>query len=68
MSQFIQVIDHWINLDQVTSIQLVPSRKDDTGTTTALVRVHYSSGKAMEFKQPDSIQILTDFLENHRAK
>ncbi len=65
MSQFIVVDRHWINLDLVTRIELVESRK--TAGTTAVARVHFCNGKHFDFKREDSIRELEEFLENHRA-
>ena len=44
---FIQVGNHWINLDLVTDIELVPDAHDPAKTVAACV--HYTTGKSQDF-------------------
>jgi len=63
MAKFLQIGRNWLNLEQVTKIELIPNK---TGAT-AEVRVHYTSGQHDDFKGKESIEELENFLESHKA-
>jgi hypothetical protein len=62
---FVQVGSHWINLDLVTGVELVPDPHDPAKIIAA--RVHYTTGKQQDFKVPAEIQGLADWLRAHKA-
>lgn len=63
---FVQAGRHFVNLETVTSVELVESAKKPDEIVA--VRVHFSTGKHQDFKGPDEIEQLKLFLEMHRAK
>jgi len=65
MSQFIQAGWHWINLERVTSIELLES--PTVPNTVVMARVHYSTGKEQDFSKPDEIKAIHEYLKTHRA-
>jgi len=66
MATFIQIGRHWINLDQIASIELVESRK--TPGTTSVARVHYSAGNYADFKTKDTIDAIEAWLQQHQME
>jgi hypothetical protein len=64
---FIQVGNHWINLDLVTGIELVPDPKDQTQTNYVCARVWYTNGKSQEFMDAADVKILSTWLKAHKA-
>ena len=63
---FVQVGAHWINLDLVTSIELIEDQHQPGKVVAA--RVHYSTGKQQDFKVSVELQELEVFLRNHKAQ
>ena len=62
---FVPVGGHWVNLELVTSIELVEDPKQVGQISSA--RVHYTTGKHQDFKVPAEIKDLRDFLQAHKA-
>jgi len=62
---FVQVGRHWINVDLVTSIEIVQDPNDPAKLIAA--RVHYTTGKDQDFKVPAEVQDLADWFRAHRA-
>ena len=62
---FIQVGDIWVNLELVTSVELVDDPQHPGQPKAA--RVHYSTGKSQEFIVPADIRQLADWLRMHNA-
>jgi hypothetical protein len=62
---FVQVGNHHINLDLVTSVELVPDLHDPAKVVSA--RIHYTTGKSQDFTVPADIQSLAGWLRSHKA-
>jgi hypothetical protein len=65
MATFIQVGNNWINVELVTSIELVPDPHDPAKIAAA--RVHYTTGKQHDFTVAADIQGLTSWLRSRKA-
>ncbi len=65
MSKFIRAGRCWINLELVTVITFVESHKQPDEVIAA--RVQYSSGKHDDFKDPEIVRALREFLDQHQA-
>jgi hypothetical protein len=65
MARFFQVGLHWINLDQVLSVELVMSHKDPEKLVA--VKVRYNNGPPQEFNRAEEMEGLKRFLESHQA-
>lgn len=65
MSTFVQVGNHWINLERLAGIELVPDPGDPTRYAAA--RVHYTTGKLQDFPAQADIQALAAWLRAHKA-
>ena len=66
MAIFVRVGMHWLNLEQVTSVELVESLQKPG--VIEMVRVHYATGQTNEFTAVDQIRELAEFLKAHQAK
>lgn len=62
---FVQVGNHWINLELVVGIELVPDPNDPTRYAAA--RVHFTNGKRQDFTQAVDIHDLAAWLRAHKA-
>lgn len=62
---FVQVGNHWINLDLVTVIELVVDAHDPAKIVAA--RVHFTTGKSQDFTVPADVQNLAGWLRAHKA-
>ena len=62
---FVQIGPHWINLDLVTSVELVED-PNQAGVVHA-ARIHFSTGKHQDYKVAADVQELRDFLRSHKA-
>ncbi len=65
-ARFVRIGRHWINLDLVTSVEFVESRKDPEKVVA--MRVNFSTGKHQDFKGADEVEQLKQFLESHPAE
>ena len=62
---FVQVGNHWINLELVAGIELMPDPNDLKRYVSA--RVHFTNGKFQDFTQSTDIQDLAAWLRAHKA-
>jgi hypothetical protein len=65
MASFLQVGTHWVNLELVFDIELVPDPHDPSKIIAA--RVHYTIGKHQDFNVPADVQNLAGWLRSHKA-
>lgn len=65
MATFIRAGAHWINLDQVASVQLVDNNADGVVTH---VNVTYVSGTSQAFKGKEEVDVLVAFLRSHKVQ
>lgn len=63
-SRFVQVGNHWINLELVTGIELI----EDQNKKVSGARVHFSTGKLQDFRVGEDVEELIIFLRNHKAQ
>jgi len=68
MAKFLSIGHHFLNLEQVADIELVPDRNDRDKSKLACVRVHFTSGHKQEFKDADQMRQLEDFVLSHPAQ
>lgn len=66
MARFLHVGRHWINLDMVLRVELVASKANKDRVTAA--RVHYADGKYHDFRDPESVTTLEEWLREHEAE
>jgi hypothetical protein len=64
-STFVQIGAHYVNLELVTSIELVADTHDPAKIVAA--RVYFTHGKSQDFKSAGDIQGLADWLRAHKA-
>lgn len=62
---FVQVGNHWINLELVTGVELVEDANQPGKIIAA--RVHFTTGKQQDFQVGTDVQALATFLRNHKA-
>lgn len=65
MSQFVEVGQHWLNLELVMSIELIHAPNDPGKLIGA--KVYYRSGTTQDFTDPAAVRQLDVFLRSHRA-
>jgi hypothetical protein len=62
---FIQIGNHWVNLELVIGIELLPDPHDPAKIIAA--RVHYTTDKHQDFPAQADIQALVNWLRSHKA-
>jgi hypothetical protein len=65
MPTFVQVGNHWINMERVTNIELVEDKRTPGNTIAAYV--YYSSGQKQAFEVPEAVEDLASWLRAHRG-
>lgn len=64
---FIKIGDHWLNLDLVTRVELVPDRQDPSKTEFA--KVHFvTGGEPHVFSEAAEVETLAEWLRKHKAR
>jgi hypothetical protein len=63
---FIQIGDHWINFDEVMSVDFVEDKHAPGKLVAALV--HYRTGKTQDFTVPAEIEALSTWLQAHKSQ
>lgn len=61
MATFVQIGQHWINLDLVTSVQIVPVSRDARRAFVSTT----GQKDSVELREPDEIQALEEALRNY---
>lgn len=62
---FLQVGSRWINLDLVTRIDELPH--PGSKALAGSVRVHFMHGLSQDFTDPADVQVITNWLQAHKA-
>lgn len=64
---FLQVGTHWINLDLVTSVELVVRPTTADPNAVGVARITFAGGRHMDFTSPANIQTIAAWLHDHKA-
>lgn len=67
MANFLPIGNHFLNLEQVAQIELVPDLHGRPPGKLAAVRVYFTSGLKQDFKGSEEIRALSDYVREHPA-
>ena len=70
-ANFVQIGAFFVNLELVTSIELVfnqdPGQPQQSAGQAAGVRVHFTTGKHQDFLEPQDVREIVEWMRAHKA-